>query len=101
MPVVNILIGIVSLLIIGGFIDFLWHTGKMVKAGRDRVSIALFLFFLALALLPPWVWGVLILSYLKINDTDLISWSFLVVMLAILTAMIFLRVALFGTDGEE
>ncbi len=104
MLTINILIVFLSLAIIGGFLDFLWHTGKLLRAGQDRLTMALLLFFLALLFSTPWNIVKVGLDHFDLYSeyTDPMQVWLLVILTFVLAAMINLRIALFGPiDGDD
>ena len=103
MLIVNIIIVLLSMAVIGGFLDFLWHTGKLLQASRDRLTIALFLFFLALLFAIPWVIIGTGLGHFDLYGeyTDPMQIWLLIIIIVVLAAMINLRIALFGPREDE
>ena len=96
--IINTLIILLAVAIIGGFLDFLWHTGKLIQMGENGVTWALFLFFLSLLFAAPWSIVQAILIYFKIFD----DYSFfmqiwrLISLSLVLVAMINMRLTLFS-----
>ena len=102
MLTVNIFIIILSLLIIGGFLDFLWHTGKLLHTGENGVTRALFLFFLALLFATPRAFVGAILESFDLYDkySDQMQVWLLIILAVLLAAMINLRITLFGNEEK-
>ncbi len=101
MPIIiNILIVLLSLAIIGGFLDFLWHTGKLWRSGENGVTRALFFFFLSLMLSTPWAVVEAMLDHFGLYgeySTWMQAWLVFILVFVLIT-MIHLRLKLFK-DG--
>ncbi len=101
MPIIiNILIVLLSLAIIGGFLDFLWHTGKLLRSGENGVTRALFLFFLSLLFSTPWAVVEAMLDHFGLYSkySDWMQVWLVGILVFVLTAMIYLRLKLFSKE---
>lgn len=95
--IVNILIVLLSIAIIGGFLDFLWHTGKLMRDGENGVTRAIFLFFLSILLWTSWAITEAILNHYGmyneyINQMQL--WL-VFILVGVLGSLVYLRLTLF------
>ena len=100
--IINILIVLLAIAIIGGFLDFLWHTGQLIRMGENGITRALFLFFLSLLFAVPWSIVQAILIYFKLFDDYVIEMQIwrIVSLAVVLATMINMRLILFGHKGK-